>query len=186
MERTNILLGDALAGQGDGLPLAEIIFGAFLIGALLFLAVFYAWRQLCLLRRLRGAQDLPGEEQRYYRRQAIRRLVSSGLLLLLAGLLAFILVYVEPRAQQLVNQIDAAPPGEPHQPTPHDRSLAHVYGGYLIAFLLVLLAVVLLAGYDLWTTRRYGLRQYRKIQEDRRLMIQRQLTRLREEGNGQH
>jgi hypothetical protein len=184
--RTGILFGDAPDDLKWGLGWTQIVFGALLVAALLFLSVFYAWRQLRLLAQLRRQPDLPSEEGRHNRNQAVRRLVSSGLLLVLAGLLTFILIYLEPRAQRYVNQIDATPAGETHQPTSYDRGLARIYGGHLIAFLLVLMAVVLLAGYDLWATRRYGLRQYRKIQDDRRLMIKRQLNRLREEGNGHH
>jgi hypothetical protein len=163
----------------------EILFGIILVALLLFLGLFYAWRQVAALRQLRS-DELPGEERRHYRGQAVRRLVSSVLLLVLAALLTYILIELEGPARQLVERIDATPPGEIHEQTPQDRTLARLYGSVLILFLILLMAVVLLAGYDVWATRRYGLRQFRKLQTDRRAMLERQLSRLREEGNGRH
>ena len=101
----------------------QIIFGAALIAALLFLALYYGWRQVVALRRLRLRPELPDEERRYQRRQAVGRLVNSVLLLVLAAL-------------------------------------------------------------DLLAIRRWGLRQFRKLQADRRAMIERQAARLREGRNG--
>ena len=63
----------------------QTVFGVVLVATLLFLAVFYGRRQVRLLRRLRAFPDLPEEEAIYERRQAWRRLVCSGLMLLLAA-----------------------------------------------------------------------------------------------------
>jgi hypothetical protein len=53
-----------------------------------------------------------------------------------------------------------------------------------VALLVVLLAVVVLAALDLLAIRRWGLRQFRKLQADRRAMIERQASRLRQGRNG--
>jgi hypothetical protein len=50
--------------------------------------------------------------------------------------------------------------------------------------LLVLMIVVFMAALDYWATRRYGLRQHRKIIDDRRAMIEREISRLRQQRNG--
>jgi flagellar biosynthesis/type III secretory pathway M-ring protein FliF/YscJ len=161
----------------------QIIFGAALIAALLFLALYYGWRQVVALRRLRLNPDLPGEERRYQHRQAVGRLVNSVLLLVLAALLTGVMVYLEPPTQQLVDQHAAAvAKGEkPPERTPEQRQLVLVWGWWWVAFLVVLLAVVVLAALDLLAIRRWGLRQYRKLQADRRAMIERQAGRLRQE-----
>jgi hypothetical protein len=128
------------------------------------------------LRGLRRAAELPDDEARYRRRRAWRRLAGSGLMLLLAGLLTGALVYLEPPAQDKVVRDVAATPGE--------LEFWGLYARYWIVILLVLMAVIFLAAFDLWATRRWGLRQHRQIQADRRAMIERQVSRLRQERNG--
>jgi ABC-type Fe3+ transport system permease subunit len=163
----------------------QIIFGAVLVAALLFLALYYGWRQVVALRRLRRNPDLPDDERRYQHRQAVGRLVNSVLLLVLAALLTGIMAYLETPTQQLINQDAAVAPGEkPPERTPEQRQLVLIWGWWWVAFLVVLLAVVVLAALDLWAIRRWGLRQYRKLQADRRAMIERQAARLRHGRNG--
>jgi di/tricarboxylate transporter len=159
----------------------QTVFGALLVAALLFVSLFYAWRQFRALRALRASPP-PDEEARYEHAKARRRLANSVLMLVLAGLLASGLVYFEAPAQRLADQRDAEPEGKPL--SPQDRPFARAYGWYWIAVLLVLLAVVVLAAIDLFSTRRYGLRQYRKLQADRRAMVEHQVARLRQQRNG--
>ena len=156
------------------------IFGALLVAVLLFVSVFYAWRQARALAGLRRRPDLPADESEHQRRQAWRRLVGSGLLLLLAGLLAGALVYLEAPAQRLAD-LDVP---DTSAYTPEQRAFLRLYGGWWITLLLVLLAVILLAGLDLWATYRWGVRQHRKLQADRRAMVERQVARLREGRDG--
>jgi hypothetical protein len=165
---------------------SQIIFGAVLVAALLFLSLYYGWRQIVALRRLRANPDLPDEERRYQHRQAVGRMVNSVLLLVLAALLTGVMAYLETPTQQLVQQRDdAVARGEaPPELTPEQRHLVRVWGWLWVALLVVLLAVVLLAALDLWAIRRWGLRQYRKLQADRRAMIERQAARLRHGRNG--
>jgi hypothetical protein len=158
----------------------QIVSGALLIVALLSVSVYYGFRQVRELRGLRRGPGLPAEEALYQRRRAWRRLAGCGLMLLLAGLLAGALVYLEAPAQRLADQ--GVPSADAF--TPRERDFVRLYGGYWIAFLLLLMAVVFLAAFDLWSTRRWGLRQHRKLQADRRAMIERQVTRLRQERNG--
>ena len=159
----------------------QTVFGALLVAALLFVSLYYAWRQLRALRALRGA-SLPDEEMRYERAKARLRLINSVLTLLLAGLLIAGLVYLEGPAQRLADERAAAPDGQPL--TPQERVFVRLYGWFWIAFMLILLAVVALAAVDLFSTRRYGLRQHRKLQADRRAMIERQAARIRQQRNG--
>jgi hypothetical protein len=156
----------------------QIVSGALLVVALLSVACYYGFRQVRELRGLWRAPQLPDEEARYRRRRAWRRLVGSGLMLLLAGLLTGALVYLEAPIQRLVDRDVPAPA------TPGEVTFLRFYGGYWIVIMLVLMAVVFLAAFDLWATRRWGLRQHRQIQADRRAMIERQVSRLRQERNG--
>ena len=67
---------------------SELIFGGILVVVLLALAAYYGVRQIQTLRALRIADDRSLEERAYSRKQAWRRLISSVLMVILAGLLA--------------------------------------------------------------------------------------------------
>jgi hypothetical protein len=161
-----------------------IISGALLIAVLLGVAGFYAWRQVLLLRRLRQRQDLPSEEDVFLRRQAWRRLINSGLMVVLAGLLGYNLVCIEGRVQQVADEREGFTAENAPEFTPQERHLLNYWVGLQIATLLVLFVVLLLAAVDLFSTRRYAREAYRKLQADRRAMIERQVIRLRQERNG--
>jgi hypothetical protein len=164
-----------------GLP--QIVFGVLLVAALLFLSVFYGVRQVRVLRQLPRAA-LPQEEWRYERGKARRRLVSCALTLLLAVLFAVALAYLEAPAGALAEQREGLSAADAPPFSDDQRHFLRLYGGYWIAVLLVLLVVILLAALDLWATRRFGLRQHKKLQADRRAMIEREVVRLRGERNG--
>jgi hypothetical protein len=161
----------------------EIIFGLLLVVVLLAGSLLYAWRQVRHLRRLtaQGA-DPTSEETRYDRGRARIRLVSCGLTLLLAGLLACGIVFLEDPAQRLATEREAQ--GWKIPLTPEQEGFAKLYAAYWGTFLTVLLVIVSLAALDLWATRRFARSQRRRLQADQRAMIERQISRLRAEGNG--
>jgi hypothetical protein len=166
---------------------SQIIFGAVLVLVLLAVAILYGVRQVQTLRRLRGAEEMPLEERDHLHRRARRRLFMSLLLLLLGGMLTAGMVFLEAPAQQLAEQREAQQQqGDSSPLSPEQRPFAWLYGIFWIVFLLILMAVVLLAALDLWDIRRYGLRQHRKLLADRRAMIEREVARLRQERNGHH
>ncbi len=162
----------------------QIILGAALVGVLILLAGYYARRQWQLLRALRGAGDLPPEDYRYQRSLAWRRLVGCGLMLIFAGLLigSFTL---EERGKQSADKGEAArASGQEPEFDAEERHFNAFYLAYWLALLLVLLAIVVMAAFDLLAIRRFGQRQHRKIQADLRAMVERQATRLRQGRNG--
>lgn len=162
----------------------QIVFGVALVVVLLVLAVFYAWRQILLLRRVPNSGS---DESRFQRSLAVRRLVNSGLMVVLALLLAGALVFLEQPAQDLADQQDARElAGKDTKLAGAEKEFARAYSIYWIAFLLVFLAVVVLAGADLVAIRRYAVEQFRKLREDRRAMIERETARLREERSNRH
>ncbi|MFO0881240.1 MAG: hypothetical protein U0840_28285 [Gemmataceae bacterium] len=162
---------------------SQILSGSALVATLVVLAFVLGWQQLRQLRRLQ-ISALPDEEMTWERRKAWRRIVSAGLLLLLAGLLGFLLVAYEPAAQRLADEREGMTADEAPAFTPEQRAFLRIWGGTWIAILLVLMAVVFLAAVDLWATRQYARRQFRKLQDDRRSMIARQVIRMRQERNG--
>jgi len=153
---------------------SQFISGAVLIVGLVILAVFTGVSQLRILRELPSKPDLPEQEQRYFRSQARRRLLCSSLLLVLAVLLGIIQAFLEIPAQQIANEADTTP-------LEQNRPFHRIYTGSIIALLLVLLAVVIVVAIDLWSLRRYALREHQKILADRRAMIARQAQRMRQE-----
>jgi hypothetical protein len=163
----------------------QIIFGVVLVVVLLFVAILYIVRQILLLWRLRAAEEMALEERAYLHGRARRRLVTSLLLFLLGLMLAGALIYLEAPAQQLADIRDAMrEQGDAAPLNAEQRMFARVYLIFWIAFLLILMAVIFLAAWDYWATRRYALRQHRKIIDDRRAMIEREVSRLRQERNG--
>lgn len=163
----------------------QIIFGVILVLVLLFVAVLYIVRQIVALRWLRAAEEMALEERAYLHGRARRRLVTSLLLFVLGVMLAGALIYLEAPAQQLADNRDAM--RQQGDATPLDeeqRLFARSYLIFWILFLLILMTVIFLAALDYWATRRYALRQHRKIIDDRRAMIEREVSRLRQERNG--
>jgi len=159
-------------------PRTQIVFGVVLVVALLGLAGFYAWRQVLLLRRVPADPEAWGEEGVYLRRLAWRRLVCSGVMVLLAVLLVGAMLFLEVPAQRLADRVDEEGPEAAEGP--EQKDFIRLYGYYWIGFLLLLLFLVVLAGIDLWAVRRFGLRQLRRLQDDRRAMIARQTALMRE------
>jgi hypothetical protein len=155
----------------------EIVSGAVLVGVLTVLAAFYAWRQVLMLRRLRGPHGLSDEEARWRRGQAWRRLAGSALMLVMAGLLAWGALVMGNPAEQLAN---AGPAGN----TPEAYQFFRVYLGVWAAFLLLLVALIFLVAADIWSTRRFSMRAQRKILDDKKAMLQREAARMRGERNG--
>lgn len=147
-----------------------------LVVLLVAVSGFFLGRQVQALRDLRRL-PLEEDEERRLRRQTYRRLSCSSLLLLLGFLLAGALLLLEPPAQQLADQ--------PTRLTEAQLPLAKFWAGFWSAFLLILMVVVFIAGFDLWATRRHALREHRKIQADRRAMLEQQIQRLRHERNDQ-
>jgi hypothetical protein len=150
---------------------------------LLGVAFVFGWQQYVALRGLRNRPELPLAERRQQRGQAYRRLLTCGLLALLALLLAGAQLFLEERVDNLIDEqrAQAQEQGGEQPFTPEQRNFARFYGVYWIGCLVVLMAVVGLAGIDLWETRRRGLRERRKLLDDQRVMLRRQITRLRQE-----
>ncbi len=164
----------------------EVGLGVALVAALVAVSAYYAWRQLQWLRQPRGEGEAETPEGLYRRAQARRRLVGSGLMLLLAAQLAGALLFLQEPARRQAARADAraaereagrAPP----QPSAEERSFAGLYGAYVVVFLLTLLAMVLLALADYVATHRFAVQAHRQLREERRDMIDREVARLRQE-----
>ena len=155
-----------------------------IVGLLLLVAGFYARIQIRTLRRTTPAFEMLPDERRFLRRQAWRRLVNSGLMVVLAGMLAGAYAFgMQQRLDELgdrrerIRQVE----GAAGKMNDEDRRFTRISGGYWIGFLLLLGLILAMALVDLLATRRYALMKLRQIQTDRRAMLQRQLDRYRQE-----
>jgi hypothetical protein len=101
-------------------------------------------------------------------------------MVVLAGMLAMH-YRLEPAANELAKKKDVDPT---HVFTPAEEEFTRIYAIYWGIVLLLLLAIVILAGIDFFAIRRFGLRHYRQIQADRRAMIEGELSRIRSQRNG--
>jgi hypothetical protein len=162
----------------------QLVFSVLLVVILVGMAAIFVWRQWLTLRTLGTAQDLSPEDRSYTRNAAWRRIIISILLLALAGLLVSALT-LEPPTNELVKQGEEAKSRNERPPlNDEQQQVWNRFNVHWLITLVVLLIVIALAGVDLFAIRRYGLRNFRKIQADRRTMIENQLARLRSQRNG--
>jgi hypothetical protein len=146
----------------------------------LSVAAYFAWQQVQTLRGLAARTGLPPEDRSYFRRQAWRRLVGCGLLLAVAILLAnWYLSGIDARFDVLREQLQAQRAAGDHHLSPEQERAKRFFAYYWIAVLLLLLAVVTLAGIDLNAIRRYAARHSRRIRDDRRAMLESELANIR-------
>ena len=163
----------------------QVLFGSVLVVLLLALAGYYAWRQVQALHGMKDAEESLAGERSYLRRRAWRRLFGCALMVVLAVLLGGMMLFLEDRAKELADLGAAARErGEEPQFTEEQRRFRVVYAVWNIGLLLALLATLSTAAVDLLATRRFSLGQLRRIQADRRAMIERQVARMRQERNG--
>ena len=164
---------------------SELIFGGILVVVLLALAAYYGVRQIQTLRALHIPDDRSLEERAYSRKQAWRRLFSSVLMVILAGLLAGSVAFTPSiRRIAAANEAKVDDTEKSASEIAEQNLTKFVFGVYWIAVLLVFLAILALAGLDLIAIRRYGHSQLLQIQNDRRAMIEQEIARFRRDRNG--
>jgi MFS family permease len=158
---------------------AQIISGWVLSAGLIAVGIGFLIYPARALRNL-ATDDLSAEEETFQRRQAYRRLAAGVLMLVLALLLMGALVFLEAPAQKLADLIDAHPDAENRPPlTPEQEAFKRFYGWYWMVILLLLLLLVVLGAWDYLASRNFGSRSQRRIAQDRRDMISREVDRLR-------
>jgi hypothetical protein len=140
---------------------SEQISGLVLAVVLLALAAIFTWRQKRSLQALRELPALSPEDHRYHRNQARRRIAYAVLML---GCVALIVGWFF--LEDLLNQS------------------VELFTLYWIAVLLLVLAMIFLAAFDFWAIARFGIRQHRQIQADRRAMLENHAARYRSQRNG--
>jgi hypothetical protein len=152
---------------------------AFCLSALLAgIAVVSLRYQARNWRRLR-TESLASDDRRYLRGVARRRTVNAVLLLMLAGMLAG--AYLS-GGQQELNRIAGLqqqdPPGER---TPEDDRFVKSWAVYWIVFLVLLFFVIVIAGADYTATSLYARQQFKRIRNEQRTLLERDLAVYRQQ-----
>jgi hypothetical protein len=163
---------------------SELAFGAVVVLVLLFLAGFFAWRQIRALRSLRTQPELSREDRRYVRSQAWRRLLCSALMLILAGLLVGSFFLEDPLQRVSAQRAAQTAQGGPAEVQPAHKVFLQQFTTYWIVVLLVLLLMLLLVAVDVWAIARFGARHHRQLRADLQATLASEVARLRRRQNG--
>jgi hypothetical protein len=155
---------------------SEYIFGGSLVLILLGSAGYFAWRQKRTLRSLADPNMLTPEDRLYVHKQVRRRMLCSVLMVALAGMLIG-WFFIGPELNQ------PAPP-QPVEGKAKPDATVHLITLYVIVALLILFVIAILAITDLMATARFGLRHQRRLENERREMLETQAAILRQQRNG--
>jgi hypothetical protein len=162
---------------------AELTFSLVLIVLLGFLAGYFGWKQVQTLRGLRRHPDEPAADRHYLRRQAIRRLVCCGLMLVLAGLLLGNL-FLDRGYREVTRALENRPPEGANEVSQEHKDFARFFTAYWAATLFVLFTLIALAGFDFWAIARFGMRHRRQLQAAHRALLHEEVARIRRQRNG--
>ena len=165
---------------------AQPYLAALIFCALVGLALYYGRQQFQTFARLRSSEEINPDERSYLRSQAWRRLVNSGLMLLLAILArSYYLTGLEAQVTVLGEAVQAQHDrGEPMVFDADQQRTRGLFAGFCISVLLVLMAMIFLVATDVWAIRRYSRQFMKQLNAERRAMLEGQVARLRAERNG--
>jgi hypothetical protein len=145
-------------------------------------AGYFGSQQVRTLRGLPARTDLAPDDHSYFRRQAWRRLAGCALLVAVATMLsAWYLSGQDVNFDHLGDVLQAQRAAGDHALRPDQEQARRFFVYYVNAMLLLLLALLVLAAFDLLAIRRYAARHSRSIRDDRRAMLERELANLRRE-----
>lgn len=135
-------------------------------------------RQLRALRRVRDEPFMPDEDRRYFRGQARRRFLASGLLAAIGLLIA---VYYVSGMDARMDELGVKRQEQETQPSEEDKQFTRLVALYWIFVILLLGVVLTVAVLDFWATRVYWLARYREIKADHNTKLQRDLAVYRQQ-----
>jgi hypothetical protein len=145
---------------------------------LVLLAIWFAFRQSHVLRKLREEPNLSPEDQKYYRRTVWRRWLGCGLLIVMAVMIAGLF------GMGIFDELDrlrdkgAIAKEQNLKLEPQEEDFLRFGINYVMVLLLMLVLTLAVAVVDIMAIRRYGMRHRRRLREDRQAMLERQLPQL--------
>jgi hypothetical protein len=178
----------ARAGVSPQTPGALVEVGLLLAATLLIVGTLTLLRQRRALGALSGEPFLPEEDRRYRRGQARRRMVTSGLLVVVGGMIgAYYLSGMDARMDAIPERNKAAVSGEAppdREPSPQEKSdkqFTRFVGFYWIGVMGLVFVFVCFAVFDFWATRTYWMARYKELKADHEMKLQRDLAVYRQQ-----
>ena len=155
--------------------MAAAFFLSFVLAAIALVSLRYQVRNL---RRLRN-ESLASDDRRYLRGVAQRRTVNAVLLLVLAGMLAG--AYLSGGQQELNRIAGLKVQDPPAERTPEDDEFVKSWAIYWIVVLALLFFVIAVAIADYTATSLYGRQELRRIRQEQRTLLERDLAVYRQQ-----
>lgn len=149
----------------------ETVIGSVLACVLVFVALFFGWRQRRTMQTLRAEPFMADVERTYLAAQVRRRLVCSALLVVFAAFLVGWL-FLQHRIGDL-----KPPEGQPVSEEAKEELWFLTF--YWIAALSVLMAILVLATWDFIATARFGFARHKQLEQDRQAMLEDEAAKLR-------
>lgn len=132
-------------------------------------------RQFVTLARIRTQPFMANEDHRYFRAQARRRLLASGLLIVIGAMIAnWYLSGMDARMDQIGDRRADAP-------AEADKEFTRLVGLYWISVILLVGVVICVAVIDFIATRKYWMARYKEIKTDHETKLQRDLAVYRQQ-----
>jgi hypothetical protein len=146
-----------------------MLFAAVLVG----IALFFARRQQLAWKSLHSGTSIGTEQRRYLLKQIGRRLLGSVLLVLLAGMLVGSL-YLDwdPNTYSTRDR----PPEEQEAAKQALRFITI----YVMTMMLLVMAILALAVFDLWAVARFGVQQQKQLAQEHQDALEAELAQLRQ------
>lgn len=160
-----------------------MVLGMLLAGVLVIFGIGAGVRQFRTLRRVGEEPYLPAADQQYFRGQVRRRLLASGLLLAIGGLIAgYYLSGMDARMDAIPerNRGEGVQATDPVQ-AEADKQFTRFVGIYWILVIVLLGLVVGVAVIDFWATRSYWMARYKEMKADYDTRLQRDLAVYRQQ-----
>ena len=154
--------------------MAAAFFLSFVLAAIALVSLRYQVRNW---RRLRN-ESLASDDRRYLRGVARRRTVNAVLLLVLAGMLTGAYLSGQQELNRILHLRQQDPPAEP---TEEDKEFVRAWAIYWIAVLGLLFLVIAIAIADYTATSLYGRQELRRIRQEQRTLLERDLAVYRQQ-----
>jgi hypothetical protein len=160
-----------------------VLVGLILATILLLLGVGAGYRQVSALKRVRGEPFMADGDRQYFQRQGARRLVISGFLLIVGGMIfVYYLSGMDARMDAIPerNKLAGQPPPDDPQ-AQSDKEFTRLVAMYWIVIIVILGVLVGLSVVDVWATRKYWMIRYKEIKADHETKLQRDLAVYRQQ-----
>jgi zinc transporter ZupT len=135
------------------------------------LGVGAGMRQFVTLARVRTQHYMADEDRRYFHSQARRRMLASGLLVVIGVMIATFYLSGMDAWMNEVRQKEAE----------EDKDFAKLIGFYWISVILLVGVVICVAVIDLIATRKYWMTRYKELKADHEAKLQRDLAVFRQQ-----